>query len=324
MKKLTIIFIPDKGKTSKQLTISSMLVKFAIFFSFCLSGFLGYLIFDYIELVSMRNTYDYLVAENEGLKGEARILMNNLEEVKGSLQRVQDYTTKLGKLTNLQVKKVSKKTGVKPIGPLSPEEYKIAQERQQKSSTNAYYMPLGLSMDKLAFKPVFDSLKTIGKQANSQALELQIILSSLSQQKSLLSSTPSMAPVNGWIASGFGYRISPFTGKRSMHKGVDIAAPIGTPIYAPADGVVIFSGKKEGFGNFIMIAHGYGVVTRYGHNSQNMVQPGERVHRGDQIGTVGMTGRTTGPHLHYEVVINGRNVNPMKFILDMSNTLSLL
>ena len=88
---------------------------------------------------------------------------------------------------------------------------------------------------------------------------------------------------------------------------------------APADGVVIFTGAKAGFGNFIMIAHGYGVVTRYGHNHQNLVQPGQKVGRGEQIGTVGETGRATGPHLHYEVVINGKLENPQKFILDMAD-----
>jgi murein DD-endopeptidase MepM/ murein hydrolase activator NlpD len=98
--------------------------------------------------------------------------------------------------------------------------------------------------------------------------------------------------------------------------GIDVAAPVGTPIVAPADGVVIFTGAKQGFGNFIMIAHGYGVVTRYGHNHQNMVQPGQKVTRGEQIGTVGNSGRTTGPHLHYEVLVNGHNENPKKFILD--------
>jgi len=103
-----------------------------------------------------------------------------------------------------------------------------------------------------------------------------------------------------------------------MHFGIDVASPVGTPICAPADGVVIFTGAKEGFGNFIMIAHGYGIVSRYGHNAQNLVQPGQSIKRGEQIATVGMSGRTTGPHLHYEVIVDGRPANPKKFILDMA------
>src|SRR6185312_3091128 len=155
--------------------------------------------------------------------------------------------------------------------------------------------------------------------ANDHALELQRLLSTLSQQKSLLSSIPSVAPVDGWITSGYGIRVSPFTGERTMHSGLDIAAPVGTPILAPADGVVIFTGAKAGYGNFIMIAHGYGVVTRYGHNHQNMVQPGQKIARGEQIATVGDSGRTTGPHVHYEIVVNGKTNDPKKFILDMND-----
>jgi murein DD-endopeptidase MepM/ murein hydrolase activator NlpD len=149
-----------------------------------------------------------------------------------------------------------------------------------------------------------------------QTFELKRLLSTLSQKKALLASLPSISPVRGWITSDFGKRVSPFTGEVSMHKGIDIASPVGTPIYAPADGVVIYSGPKAGFGNFIMIAHyGYGAVTRYGHNSQNMVQAGQSVKRGEQIASVGISGRTTGPHVHYEVWVNGQAVNPKKFIL---------
>ena len=107
-----------------------------------------------------------------------------------------------------------------------------------------------------------------------------------------------------------------FTGKKSFHKGLDIAASVGTPIYAPASGVVVFSGKKSGFGNFVMIAHSsHGIVTSYGHNSENLVRVGQAVVRGEQIANVGNTGNSTGSHLHYEVHVNGRAVNPLKFII---------
>jgi murein DD-endopeptidase MepM/ murein hydrolase activator NlpD len=171
-------------------------------------------------------------------------------------------------------------------------------------------------MDSLVFRPVLDELDNVGKTAATQAVELQRVLGSLSQQKSLLSSIPSILPVNGWIASSFGSRVSPFTGETGLHQGLDIAAPTGTPIYAPADGVVIFTGARAGFGNFIIVAHGYGLVTRYGHNAENLVEPGQRVHRGEQIATVGDTGRTTGPHLHYEVLVNNHTTDPKRFLLD--------
>lgn len=314
MSKLTVMLIPDDAHSTRQFALPRWLLRATALVSLFLAIGSGYLIFDYLELRQMRQSYHQLSAENEGLKGEARILMNNLSEVKRSLNRVQDYTNKLNELTKIRVRHVSKKTG---IGPLSPEEYKLAKDAQVESTSD--YFPLGVNMDKLIFRPVFDRLEGIGRRSQRQAIELQRILSNLSKQKSLLSSIPAISPVNGWVTSGFGYRTSPFTGKRTMHKGIDVASPIGSPIYSPANGVVIFTGSKAGFGNFIMIAHGYGIVSRYGHNAQNMVQPGQRVKRGEQIATVGMSGRTTGPHLHYEVLVNGRHVNPKKFILDLND-----
>ncbi len=180
------------------------------------------------------------------------------------------------------------------------------------------HIPAGIDLDKLLFRTVFENMKQVGNNANQNALRLQKLLSTLSQQKSLLASVPSISPLDGWVTSSFGSRESPFTKERDVHMGLDIAAPVGSPFYAPADGVVIFSGIKDGFGNFIMIAHGYGVISRFGHNAENLVEPGQKVMRGEQIGTVGMTGRTTGPHLHYEVMLNGANVDPSRFILSLN------
>lgn len=323
MGRLTVVFIPEGANATRQFTIPKVLVKALGGSIFVFTCFFGYLAFDYLQLREMRASYFNMIAENEGLKGEARLLMDNLDDVKRSLNQVQDYSAKLSDITQIKVKSVSKKTG---IGPLSPEEYSLATNNgaaaaaaddiEEDAPAN---IPLGINMDKLVFQPVFDRLSDLGRRSNHSALELQKLLSNLSQQKSLLLSIPSISPVNGWITSSFGSRVSPFTGKRALHRGLDVASPIGTPIYAPADGVVIFIGAKEGFGNFIMVAHGYGVVTRYGHNSENMVQIGQKVSRGDQIATVGSSGRSTGPHLHYEVLVNGNYVDPRKFILDMPN-----
>lgn len=317
MRRLTVVFIPEGVSSTRQLTIPRWMVKSLVAFCFLGTALFGYLLFDYFQLREIRDSYYQITAENEGLKGEARLLMTNLEEVKGSLKQVQDYSNKLSEITQLKVKSVSKQTG---IGPLSPEEYSVAKSRQEAEAEEVNSnIPLGVDMEKLVFQPVFDRLRDLGRNANYSAFELQKLLSNLSQQKSLLMSIPSIAPVNGWITSGFGIRISPFTGQRSSHRGIDMASPVGTPIFSPAEGVVIFMGSKAGFGNFIMIAHGYGVVTRYGHNAENLVQIGQKVKRGDQIATVGMSGRTTGPHLHYEVLLNGRHVDPKKFILDLAH-----
>jgi murein DD-endopeptidase MepM/ murein hydrolase activator NlpD len=135
-------------------------------------------------------------------------------------------------------------------------------------------------------------------------------------QKMLLASTPSVWPVRGYLSASFGNRADPFTGMRDFHPGIDISTPIGTHVLAPADGIVISAGSKGGYGNAIQIDHGYDIVTRYAHLDRFAVKPGQRVRRGDVIGYVGNTGRSTAPHLHYEVWVRDQAQNPIHFILD--------
>jgi murein DD-endopeptidase MepM/ murein hydrolase activator NlpD len=126
---------------------------------------------------------------------------------------------------------------------------------------------------------------------------------------------PSLKPVkNANFTSGFGVRSDPFQGRAAMHGGIDLAGPLGTPIYATADGYVGRSAWAGGYGNLIEIEHGKGIQTRYGHLSKALVRPGQRVKRGDQIALMGSTGRSTGSHLHYEVRIDGKAVNPVPFM----------
>jgi murein DD-endopeptidase MepM/ murein hydrolase activator NlpD len=139
-------------------------------------------------------------------------------------------------------------------------------------------------------------------------------------QTVLLSSTPSVWPVRGYLSAAFGNRIDPFTAQKDFHPGIDISTPIGTKVQAPADGIVISSGQQGGYGNALVIDHGYGVVTRYGHLDSFAVKPGQRVKRGDVIAYVGSTGRSTGPHLHYEVWVRDQAQNPIHFILDEYRT----
>jgi murein DD-endopeptidase MepM/ murein hydrolase activator NlpD len=137
-----------------------------------------------------------------------------------------------------------------------------------------------------------------------------------SDQKMLLQSTPSVWPARGYLSAGFGNRIDPFTGMKDFHPGIDVSTPIGTHVLAPADGIVISCGAKGGYGNAIQIDHGYDIVTRYAHLDRFNVKPGQRVRRGELIGFVGNTGRSTAPHLHYEVWVRDQAQNPIHFILD--------
>ncbi|KQX17800.1 peptidase M23 [Sphingomonas sp. Root50] len=128
-------------------------------------------------------------------------------------------------------------------------------------------------------------------------------------------SIPSILPIAKFtFSSAFGVRSDPFAGSAAMHAGIDLASPSGTPIYATADGMVDRAEWSGGYGNMVEIEHGKGISTRYGHMSRIAAHPGQRIKRGDLIGYVGSTGRSTGNHLHYEVRIDGRAVNPMPFL----------
>ena len=318
MKRLTLIVLPGDTSASRTFRIPRFVPKVLVGVALALIYAGVFFGMDYFDLRKMAQRYRELSVEHEGVKSEIRVLVEKLSEVKRALKVVQNYTVRLDELTQIDTSKINTSTG---IGPLSDAEFNaraldntVVQPPQAQHSD---VVPAGINIDELTFSPVLQQLSDVSDQARHRTFEMQRLLSKLDKKRSLLSSIPSMYPVKGWVSSGYGYRISPFTGERTRHRGMDIASAIGTPILAPADGVVIFSGRKANFGNFIMIAHGYGIVTRYGHNAHNLVQPGQKVKRGDQIGTVGTSGRTTGPHVHYEVWVNGHPSNPRKFILGL-------
>jgi hypothetical protein len=154
------------------------------------------------------------------------------------------------------------------------------------------------------------------EEAIVQERYLQELTGIVGQRRAQWASTPSIWPVRGWVSSGFGRRVSPFTGEDTMHGGLDISAPMSTPVKAPAAGTVIAVGPEKSLGNVVVLTHGYGFKTLYGHLSKLRVKRGQIVKRGDIIGEVGNTGLSTGPHLHYEIEFNGGAVDPIRYIID--------
>jgi len=146
--------------------------------------------------------------------------------------------------------------------------------------------------------------------------QLATVEQRLSEQVLLLAHTPTIAPVVGVITDGFGPRIDPITGRPAYHEGLDISAAYGTPVCCPADGVVVVAERENGLGKCLKVNHGYGYTTVFGHLDRFLVKEGDRVKRGQVIAKVGMSGRATGPHLHYEVWRDGEKKNPLHFILD--------
>jgi len=159
-------------------------------------------------------------------------------------------------------------------------------------------------------------LDRLSHEMNSRTKSFQELIDQLEAKRSVLASTPTIWPVKGWLTAGFGYRRSPFTGLRQMHEGVDISNSVGTRVIAPADGMVSYAGPLGGFGNVVSLDHGHNISTFYAHLQQHKVSQGQRIRRGDLIALVGTTGRATGPHLHYEIQVNGSPVNPSKYVID--------
>jgi len=143
---------------------------------------------------------------------------------------------------------------------------------------------------------------------------LDTVRTGVERQQALAAATPSIWPVVGWLSSMFGSRTDPINGGSDFHPGLDISAEYGTPVKATADGTIESAGWAGDYGNMILVKHGYGMSTKYGHLSRIVVSAGQVVHRGQVIGYVGATGRTTGPHLHYEILLNGERINPMRLL----------
>ena len=163
---------------------------------------------------------------------------------------------------------------------------------------------------------MLEGLKYLEAAAEAQGRRLEELISHLEDQTARLTATPSISPTRGWMTSDFGYRTSPFTGMREFHRGVDIAARSGTPVVAPAEAQVRYVGDHRTLGKTMILRHGYGIESIYGHLYEISVKSGQRVKRGEAIGAIGNTGRSTGPHLHYQIQVNGVPVDPRNYILD--------
>ena len=172
----------------------------------------------------------------------------------------------------------------------------------------------------VAVPEVVDAMQSLGNQLDDREAQLNVLERMLMNQNLQERVYPQGRPVgSGWISSYFGKRTDPFTGKPANHGGVDFAGKHGAEIVAVADGVVSWSGDRYGYGVMVEINHGGGYVTRYAHNSENLVGVGDEVRKGQIVGLMGETGRATGPNLHFEVLQNGRRVNPVRFIRQTSN-----
>ena len=327
-KQITLYFVSSNESETKKLSLPVAYFKISLFFVGLFAVLLMAGFIDYFGLLAQSLENKKLKLENIELKNQFQVVEAKLDSLQSAMDRVTNVSNKLKLITDVQLKDRPEKLNfpasqvlgprvddpaqrmtlddmekddpvIETETPLNPMKGEVASE---KSSAN--YASLVIRID----QAVKDS--NLKEQSVIELWEL------LSDRQSLLAATPSILPARGPIGSRFGYRIDPINGRQKMHAGLDITAPPGTPVRAPADGVISFAGWDDQFGKLVSIDHGYGVLTRFAHNSQIFVQVGQKVSRYDVIAAVGSTGRSTGPHCHYEVRVNGIAVNPANYILD--------
>ena len=283
----TIIFVPHARAKFRKLKVSHRLLfslLSVVTSSLCLSTFFSV---QYFTSLSQTHELSKLRRENRELQTANEGFSKSVEALRTQLHTVEDRTHKLAIVAGINSLDEASQGGV---GGLRPAD--------------------------LGENPYRDDVDKMSLRSRQINKDLSVLEQKFVAQSQLLSSTPSIAPVRGILTDGFGGRSDPFTGEQGTHNAVDISSAVGQAVRAPADGIVVKSEWANGYGNVIYLSHGYGYSTRYGHLSSFAVQPGQRVKRGDIIGYVGSTGRSTGPHLHYEVRLNNNAVNPLEYILN--------
>jgi murein DD-endopeptidase MepM/ murein hydrolase activator NlpD len=280
----TVIFVPHARARLRKWRVSNLQIGLAA------GAFLALTLASVVVILSYFHSHvspaevARLRQENAALQEVNRSFDGNLRKIQEQLAEYEDRTRQLAIVAGLQGVDNGSDAGIGGPAPLAEEE--------------------------------LTDFGDLGRRAAAIASQLDRVDAKLDERLQWISSTPAIAPVHGILTSGFGWRSDPLTHGRGDHQGVDIAAAAGQPVRASADGIVLRAGLLGGMGKAVYVAHGFGVTTRYGHLSRIDVRPGQRIQRGDVLGLVGSTGRSTGSHLHYEVRIDGDAVNPLAYILD--------
>jgi murein DD-endopeptidase MepM/ murein hydrolase activator NlpD len=347
----TLMVVPEKQKGVKTYRIPTVLFKSLAFMVVMIFLLIGVLAFDYWKILQQVYENKHLSIENRQLKEQIQLFQMKMNTLGDDLKRINTFEKKLRVITGLEdintkgpvykAEKEESKESFSLEDLNSSLDLKFEDEIEDKpkfKELKSLYdkkiaASLGLERSYLITKQWSDLARRSFALSRDYALfdfkyaQIRDVVAKIEQnihaldqylldKESFLNSTPTILPADGWITSYFGQRMSPWAGRLKMHEGLDVGAPYGTPVYSPADGIVTFSGEKAGFGKFVQVDHGYGIETIYAHNQSLGVRSGEKVKRGSLLAAVGNTGHSTGPHLHYEVRVNGIAVDPLYFILD--------
>jgi murein DD-endopeptidase MepM/ murein hydrolase activator NlpD len=295
----TFMFLPGPNERVRTLSISKSIIKSVLLSLVAVVVLSLYLIYDYNDVKDKVGELQSVREELMQQKAQVQNFALSLLDYKRQMFLLRDLDTKLRRAVSLGPRDKAQQA----LGIGGPDELGLHN-----------LAAMGEKKQDEALKEMHQELTQLRGAATKQETSLQMLIEYFEDKRSLYASTPSVWPVRGWVTSPFGTRTSPFTGIPTFHEGLDIAAQTGTPVVAPADGVVIRAGFGTGYGNMVELSHGYGIKTIFGHNSRLNVKAGQRVKRGDVISYVGDTGSSTGPHLHYEVRLNGLPVNPVRYL----------
>lgn len=304
----TIFVLPDP--TSKPYSFSIRKKTCHYFLGFLFIGILVVMGFfaQSLSLLEDLSELNFLRSKNKQQHSQLQILSKTVDDLKQQMSHLLDLDRKLRVMTDLPPKPGAANTS----GQGGPEEHLalgegrdgIFPEQDEKSPTGK--MVVSLQQD----------IRHLRRQITGEQESFKELIKAISEIQSRWASTPSIWPVKGWVSSSFGKRTSPFTGDTVMHNGLDIVAQRGTIVTAPANGLVSEVRYDGDFGRLVVLRHGYGKSTYFAHLDKQLVRRGQTVLRGEPVGRVGSTGQSTGPHLHYEVRINGISVDPTRYILN--------
>jgi len=299
----TVLVLPDASATPRKFHISkSILTALSSLAVVSIVAF-AFFLYQYVSLNVRLLELKQLRIE----AGDRGFLAEKVGQLEGELSKLRDLDRRLRAAIGLD-------KGEAQFQPAA-----VAQGGADTVSRNALVDALKQRTGRLV-DWVNRDLSTLGQEISSRERSLRELKTFIEEKASVLAATPTILPVKGLITAGYGYRKSPFTGQKEFHEGLDIAAPYGSQIVATADGIVTFAGPLAAYGNVVFVDHGHGFSTFYGHCSSYRVREGQRVRRGEVIAYIGTTGRTTGPHVHYEVHVNGVISNPLKYAVDTSGT----
>jgi murein DD-endopeptidase MepM/ murein hydrolase activator NlpD len=314
-KYITFMLVSSPDKEVKKIRLNKALLKStaiftAILMSYSVAATTGYIYLNNNHNVALERI-EYLTEDNARQQREIASLYNYSNQVRNKMENLIKFDGQVRNMVGLRDQSSKRLEEFKGVlvasrGGMDRVTGAVIDEVMSESTTPAVMMS---SMNQLN-----DSINILSSQMDIQKEELEKLLNDVDARLAYLEARPSFLPVYGRITSRFGGRKHPFSKQYQFHEGVDIATSSGTPIKATGKGVVVFSGWQGGYGKVIIISHGYGIKTRYAHNSVNLVKVGDRVNKGQIIGKVGSTGQSTGPHVHFEIEVNGRVVDPLKFI----------